>query len=153
MEHIKQVRLELGEVSASFDVKALLTSVPVDPSIQIVQQKVTQDPTLPQRTNMSIQQIVKLLEFCLKNTYFLFQGNYYEQVHGAAMGPRKPTHRDQYLHWDSNHIIIAKHSVYSTLAHRAKVVSSNQPCLMKELEHIKWALQACHVPTWSLNKF
>ena len=35
---------------------------------------------------MSIQQIIKLLEFCLKNTYFLFQGTYYEQVYGAAMG-------------------------------------------------------------------
>ena len=35
---------------------------------------------------MSIQQIVTLQEFCLKNTYFLFQGKYYKQVHGAAMG-------------------------------------------------------------------
>ena len=35
---------------------------------------------------MSIQQIIKLLEFYLKNTYFLFQGKYYEQVHDAAMG-------------------------------------------------------------------
>ena len=35
---------------------------------------------------MSIPQIVSLLEFFLKNTYFLFQGKYYEQVHGAAMG-------------------------------------------------------------------
>ena len=38
------------------------------------------------RTNMSIQQIVQLLEFCLTNTYFLFQGKYYKQVQGAAMG-------------------------------------------------------------------
>ena len=35
---------------------------------------------------MSIQQIITLLEFCLKNTYFLFQGKYYKQVHGFAMG-------------------------------------------------------------------
>ena len=35
---------------------------------------------------MSIQHRVSLLEFCLKNTYFLFQGKFYEQVHGAAMG-------------------------------------------------------------------
>ena len=69
-----------------FDVKALFTSVPVDPSIQTAQHKLAQDPTLPQRTSMSIQQIVTLLEFCLKNTYFLFQGQIYEQVQGAAMG-------------------------------------------------------------------
>ena len=30
--------------------------------------------------------IVTLLEFCLKNTYFLFQGKYYEHVPGTAMG-------------------------------------------------------------------
>ena len=66
-----------------------------DPSINIAKQKLQYDPLLPQRTNMSIQQIVILMEFCLKNTYFLFQGKYYEQVHGAAMGsplaPSLPT--------------------------------------------------------------
>ena len=35
---------------------------------------------------MSIQNIGMLLKFCLKNTYFLFQGKYYEQVQAAAMG-------------------------------------------------------------------
>ena len=166
---------------------------------------------------MSIPQITSLLEFCLTHTYFLFQGKYYEQVQGAAMGSpisplianifmegfevkalqsfpnppslwlrfvddtfvigkvehsqdllqhinsqdphiqftveptlqgslpfldtlvtiqpdstlstsvyRKPTHTDQYLHWDSNHHITAKQNVYNTLAHRAKTVSSTQ---------------------------
>ena len=50
---------------------------------------------------------------------------------------RKPTHTDQYLHWDSNHHITAKQSVYNTLAHRAKTVSSTQDLLDKELSHIK----------------
>ena len=63
-----------------------------------------------------------------------------------------PTHADQYLHWDSNHFISAKHSVYNTLAHRAKVVSSNQPSLIKELENIKLAVQSFHFPTWPHNK-
>ena len=26
------------------------------------------------------------MEFCLKNTYFVFQGRYYEELEGAAMG-------------------------------------------------------------------
>ena len=86
IEKIQQVKLQQGEVISSYDVKDLLTSVPVDPTINIVQQRLTKDSTLPQRTQMSIPQIVTLLEFCLKNTYFLFQGKYYEQVHGAAMG-------------------------------------------------------------------
>ena len=74
------------EVITSFDVKALFTSVPVLPAIQIVKQRLQQDTTLPQRTSMSIPQITSLLDFCITNTYFLFQGKYYEQVPGAAMG-------------------------------------------------------------------
>ena len=54
------------EVISSYDVKALFTSVPVGPSITIVKQRLTQDPILPQRTQMSIPQIATLMEFCLK---------------------------------------------------------------------------------------
>ena len=192
---------------------------------------------------MSIPQITSPLEFCLTNTYFLFQGKYYEQVQGAAMGSpisplianifmeefevkalstsptptlwlrfvddtfvinkaehsqallqhinsqdphiqftveptqhrslpfldtlvtieqentfstsvyRKATHTGQYLHWDSNHCITAKQSVFNTLAHRAKVVSSSQDRLEQELQHIKTALQACQFPNWALNQW
>ena len=65
----------------------------------------------------------------------------------------KPTHTDQYLHWDSNHHITAKQSVFNTLAHRAKVVSSSQDKLDRELQHIKTALQQCQFPNWALNQW
>ena len=65
---------------------------------------------------------------------------------------RKPTHTDKYLHWDSNHFITAKNSVYNTLAHRAKVVSSTPEDLTKELEHLKKALMDCQFPSWALNR-
>ena len=65
----------------------------------------------------------------------------------------KPTHTDQYLHWDSSHHITAKQSVYNTLAHRAKVVSSSQGTLDKELQYIKTALQACQFSKWALNQW
>ena len=218
--------------------KAMFTSVPVKPAKQVVKQRFQQDNTLPQRTNMSIAQITSLLDFCLTNTYFLFQGKYYEQVQGAAKGSpistlianifmeefevkalssiphppslwlrfvddtfvinraehsqnllhhinnqdphiqftveptqqgslpfldtlvtiepdntfsttvyRKPTHTDHYLHWDSNHHITAKQSIYNT------IVSSTQDKLDRELQHIRTALQHWQFPTWSLNQW
>ena len=66
IQHIKEVNLEPGEVMTSNDVKALFTSVPMDSSINIVNQKLQQDTLLSQRTNMSIPQIITLLVFYLK---------------------------------------------------------------------------------------
>ena len=66
---------------------------------------------------------------------------------------RKPTHTDQYLHWDSDHHITAKQSVFNTLAHRAKTVSSTQDSMDKELDHIKTALQHCQFHSWALNQW
>ena len=60
---------------------------------------------------------------------------------------------DQYLHWDSNHHITAKQSVYNTLAHRAKIVSSSQDKMDRELQHIRTALQQCQFPVWALNQW
>ena len=34
---------------------------------------------------MSIKHIINLLEFCLNSTSFVFQGQYYQQMKGAAM--------------------------------------------------------------------
>ena len=86
IQHIQQASLQPGESITSFDVKALFTSVSMAPSINIVKNRLQQKLTLTQRTQLSIPQIIQLLEFCLNNAYFLFQGKYYEQVHGAAMG-------------------------------------------------------------------
>ena len=219
--------LETQQIITSYDVKVLLTSVPVQPSIQIAKQRLQQDSTLTQRTSMFILQITSLLEFCLTHTYFLFQGKYYEQVQGAAMGYpisslianifiedfevkalmsiphpmpfcsrvvddtfvinkaeysqdllqhinnqdphiqftveptqqgslpfldtlvtiqqdntlstsvyKKPTHTDQYLHWDSNHHITAKQCAFNTLAHRVNTVSSTQDNMDRELTSV-----------------
>ena len=68
VQQVQQVKLGQGEVITSYDVKALFISVPVDCSTNIVKHRLSQDLTLPQRTQMSIHQIVTLLEFCLKNT-------------------------------------------------------------------------------------
>ena len=44
---------------------------------------------------------------------------------------RKPTHTDQYLHWDSHHAITSKYSVIGTQYHRARTVCSNPDQLPK----------------------
>ena len=54
IQQLQGIRLQAGESITSYNVKALFTSVPVQPSIQIVKHRLQQDTTLPQRTSMSI---------------------------------------------------------------------------------------------------
>ena len=47
---------------------------------------------------MTVENIICLLEFCLRSTYFTFQNQYYEQVEGAAMGsPISPIVANLYM--------------------------------------------------------
>ena len=48
--------------------------------------KVESDPTLADRTTLTPAQIVNLLDFVLRSTYFQYNGSIYEQQEGAAMG-------------------------------------------------------------------
>ena len=55
-------------------------------------------------------------------------------------GYRKPTHTNQYLHWESHHSL------------SARTTCVNSPLLHKEGEHIKGALQRCKFPNWGLTR-
>ena len=65
---------------------------------------------------------------------------------------RKPTHTDQYLQWDSHHLLSAKFSVINTLPHRAKTVCSRPELLQQEMDHLRKALTKCKYPKWALDK-
>ena len=84
-EQMKTIKLLPDECIMSYDVKALFTSVPIEPAIKIIKQHLKNDKELEQRTSMSVQHIIILLEFCLKNTHFIFQDRFYDQTEGAAM--------------------------------------------------------------------
>ena len=62
------------------------TYVPVDPAINIIRKRLELDQEFHLRTSMKVEQIISLLEFCLKTTYFQFQDRFFEQLQGAAMG-------------------------------------------------------------------
>ena len=98
IDQIKDIKLLPDETIISYDIKALFTSVPIQPVINIIKKKLENDKDLKLRTSMSIQHIISLIEYCLKSTYFVFRGQYYEQLEGAAMGsPLSPIIANLYM--------------------------------------------------------
>ena len=86
VEQVKHINLAPWECLSCYDVSALFTSVPVDPALNVIKDLLEKGPTLKERTILPVEGITLLLEFCLKNAYFSFQGQFYEQVKDVAMG-------------------------------------------------------------------
>ena len=70
----------------SFDVTSLFTNVPVDLACQVAEDRLIADTSLGDRTSLSPPQVVTLLQFCLNATYLAYQGQFYQQSFGTAMG-------------------------------------------------------------------
>ena len=63
------------EIMVSFDVKSLFTSIPVDLSLTIANEKLQKDQDLAERTNMSISNIMRSLEFVLTSYLLVVTSN------------------------------------------------------------------------------
>ena len=85
---------------ASFDIDALFTNLPLDETIEICVKK--RFGRKKKYSGFSRIQFKKLLSLAVKNSFFLFGDNYYEQVDGIAMGsPLGPTLANIFLcHWE-----------------------------------------------------
>ena len=100
VEQVKHINLTPRECLSSYDASALFTSVPVDPALGVIKDLLEKDPTLKDRTVLPVNDIILLLEFCLKNMYFSFQDQFYEQVEGAAMSsPVSPIVANLYMEY------------------------------------------------------
>ena len=98
VEQVKHITLAPGECLSSYDVSALFTSVLGDPALNIIKDLLEKDHTLKDRTVMAVSDIILLLEFCLKNTYFSFHDQFCEQVEGCSHGFPSHSYCGQPLH-------------------------------------------------------
>ena len=70
----------------SFDVSALFTSIPIEYALRAAKQKLSRDPSWQAVTELNLEKVLTLLEFCLSTTYFVYQNRFYKQQFGAPMG-------------------------------------------------------------------
>ncbi len=109
-EDLRKLKLDDDEMFCSADVKALFTSVPVDDAtdnqaekgqksaLEVLRSKLKADQSWKERTTLDLEDIVDLTKLCLNCTYFKFEGQFYRQIHGAAIGsPLSPVICNLYM--------------------------------------------------------
>ena len=83
---ISKTTISEDETMVSFDVVSLFTAIPVDKACAYIKTKLINDNSLPDRTQLDIDDILRLLKFVLSNSYFIYNDVTYKQIHGCAMG-------------------------------------------------------------------
>lgn len=78
--------VDKDEELVSFDVVSLFTSIPTNVAVDVAKVRLSSDTSLPNRTPLTPSEIASLMEFCLKSTELQYDGKYYRQIHGTAMG-------------------------------------------------------------------
>ena len=70
----------------SFDVVSHFTAIPVDKACTYIRTKLAKDDILSDRTQLDTDDILRLLQFVLSNSFFVYNNITYKQIHGCAMG-------------------------------------------------------------------
>ena len=86
VDKVKGLELNVDECFVSFDITALFTNVPVNESLEIIRERLLEDPSLPERTTLSVDEILEATKICIESTYFKFKGDLFQQIAGLAMG-------------------------------------------------------------------
>jgi hypothetical protein len=84
VKKLQAIKMLLTDILVSFDVVSLFTRVPLEDIIQLLTSKFS-------------KQTVDLFRHVLTTTYFPYDGSFYDQKDGVAMGPSGSCH-NQILH-------------------------------------------------------
>uniref|UniRef100_A0A1B6C8J6 Reverse transcriptase domain-containing protein n=1 Tax=Clastoptera arizonana TaxID=38151 RepID=A0A1B6C8J6_9HEMI len=115
INEIKDSDVKMHHILASFDITSLYTNIPVDETLDILHDKLNQSSSLLPE---AIDELINLLKEILKQNYFMFQGEFYSQSDGLAMGsPLSGILSDVYLNFIENKFILSENNKY-----RSKII-------------------------------
>lgn len=83
---VSKMKLDRDKFLLSFDVESLFTNIPTDETIKIILDLAYKNGEATHFHGLKMKDLKHLLEICTKNSHFQFNGIFYDQIDGVAMG-------------------------------------------------------------------
>jgi hypothetical protein len=83
---LKDVKITRKSMLASFDVVALYPSIPMEKALKVVETRLREDATLPNRTDWTVDQIMRLIVIALETYFKTLTGEIFKQKDGTPIG-------------------------------------------------------------------
>ena len=83
---LKNLPIDPNDIQASFDVVALYPNIPIPKALECVRRRLLKDSTLSERTDWNPDDIIKLLEICLETHFKTIDGRIFQQIDGTPIG-------------------------------------------------------------------
>lgn len=110
IEKMKTVELSPNHKLVSFDVTNLYTNVPVDKTVTVLKNILSETGIL---NEIEVNELIYILQLVLKQNYFSFNDEHYVQEEGLAMGsPLSGLLADLYLNYFENEYLFSCNNKY-----------------------------------------
>jgi hypothetical protein len=107
VDNLKSTKIRRTESLVSFDAVSLFTKVPIDETLNIINTKLKNSNEWKEITDLSVENVMTALDLCVRNTNFLWKGNYYSQQEGSAMGsPISPVFCELFLQEMETNVVL-----------------------------------------------
>ena len=86
IDDVKLLSIYRNDALISLDIVNLFTNIPLKYTLGLIKEKLLNDNDLANRTKLDIENILVLIEFCMLNNSFTYNGKFYKQITGTPMG-------------------------------------------------------------------
>ncbi|XP_044766578.1 uncharacterized protein LOC123322665 [Coccinella septempunctata] len=83
VEDLANVSIPENFILVSLDVSSLFTNIPIELAVELVRRHWSK---VEPHTRLTVDEFVQLFEFCVDNSYFVFNDQFFCQVFGLGMG-------------------------------------------------------------------
>ena len=152
--HLRYHDWRWGRICFARCIVYLFTNTPISKSLEIIEQRLQQDTTLKDRTDMEVKDVMTLLEFTLTTTFFLFDGQIFQQKFGTKLKEHKSeaekasakafirSQRKASITWEPNKSAIRDHVVNTNHVigwEEATIKDREQDRFKRQIKECTWS--------------